>query len=642
MRCKLLIAAVLSASGTFAQTAQTTLFRAVMLASNTVPPAGWDASGAADILVHVVRDSSGNVLSGSVDFSLSYEFPNDATVTGLGITSATAGEVAIGTDIMATAGSGHIYQQVQVLPGDQSGLSTLNALLTNPSQYSVSVLTTDNPAGAMAGQLQPANTAVLMAELASSNATGAATVTIYYTGPAYAITSAEVTLQIAYQFPAQVTFSAIRIYAGQGQSGKLAVAADVIPGTQSAAAGTGVQAVPSTQIDISNPQMVAAVQGMLLGPTAYSVDVDTAEYPSAALSGQLRGTDSMTFQIANTAGPDSTSQIVLHTLRWASGAVLAGTVIFDINYRMAAGTGISELDIDGDISASPMGAIATDPSGSGNVYAFATVYSGAGLTSLSDIVSNPENHQLDIQTSTSSAAITVPLALPNTAAPVVSAVIPIVEDKTLTTFAPGELVEIYGTNLAKVTTDLSGWPGGSLPDLLNGVAVAVGGQRGRLLYVSPTQVDAELAFETQTGAQLLSVNNGNAPSAPISMTVAAVAPALYGFVFKNADFSLVGASNPAHAGDVLVLYATGMGQTTPMLATGQSIPLGPPFFDTAPGTVLMGGETANVIYSIAASPYVAGLYQMAVTTPAGLGPGSVPLVASVGGVASNTVTIPVQ
>ena len=638
MRGKLLIAAALSASGIFAQTAQTALFRAVMLAANTVPPAAWDASGAADILVHVVRDSSGNILSGSVDFSLSYEFPNDATVTGLGI----AGDIAMATDIMAAAGSGHIYQQVQVMAGDQAGLSTLNALLTNPSQYSVSVLTTDNPSGAIAGQLQPANAAVLMAELASSNASGAATVTIYYTGPAYAITSAEVTMQIAYQFPAQVTFSATRIYAGQDQSGALAVAADVIPGTQSVASGAGVQAIPGTQIDMSNPQMVEAVQGILLGPTNYSVDVDTVEYPSAALSGQLRGTDSMTFEIPNTAGPNSASQIVLHTLRLSSGAVLAGTVIFDINYRLAAGAGISELDIDGDISASPIGTVTTDPSGSGNVYAFATVYSGAGLTSLSDIVSDPENHELNIQTTTSPAAITVPLAPPNTSAPVVNAVISIVEDKTLTTFAPGELVEIYGTNLAKVTTDLSGWPGGSLPDLLNGVAVAVGSQRGRLLYVSPTQVDAELAFETQAGAQFLSVNNGNAPSAPISMNVAAVAPALYDFVFKNADFSLVGASNPAHAGDVLVLYATGMGQTTPMLATGQSIPLGPPFFDTAPVTVTMGGQNANVIYSIAAPPYVAGLYQMAVTTPAGLGAGSVPVVASVGGVASNTVTIPVQ
>jgi uncharacterized protein (TIGR03437 family) len=257
-------------------------------------------------------------------------------------------------------------------------------------------------------------------------------------------------------------------------------------------------------------------------------------------------------------------------------------------------------------------------------------------------VSDPENHQLDIQTLGSSAAITAPLAAPNTAAPAIIAVIPIVEDKTLSTFAPGELVEIYGTNLAKVTADLSGWPGGSLPDLLNGVAVAVGGQRARLLYVSPTQVDAELAFETQAGPQLLSVNNGNAPSAPLTMNIAATAPALYGFVFKNADFSLVSASNPAHAGDVLALYATGMGQTTPALSTGESVPPGPPFFDTAPVTISMGDQTARAIYSIASPPYVAGLYQMAATVPAGLGPGSVPVVARIGGVASNTITIPVR
>ena len=182
-----------------------------------------------------------------------------------------------------------------------------------------------------------------------------------------------------------------------------------------------------------------------------------------------------------------------------------------------------------------------------------------------------------------------------------------VEDDKLVTFAPGELVDIYGTNLAKVTTDLSGWPGGSLLDLLNGVAVAVGGQRARLLYVSPTQVDAELAFETPAGAELMSVNNGNAPSAPLSMNIAAVAPAVYNFVFKNADFSLASASNPAHAGDAPALDATGMGQTTPVLATGQSVPLGPPYFDTAPVTVSIGGQTASVVYSIASPPYVAGL-----------------------------------
>jgi uncharacterized protein (TIGR03437 family) len=85
----------------------------------------------------------------------------------------------------------------------------------------------------------------------------------------------------------------------------------------------------------------------------------------------------------------------------------------------------------------------------------------------------------------------------------VAAVIPIVEVTDLSTFAPGELVEIYGTNLALVTTDLSGWPGGSLPSPLNGVSVVLGGHGARLLYVSPGQVDALLPFGAPTGSQSL-------------------------------------------------------------------------------------------------------------------------------------------
>jgi uncharacterized protein (TIGR03437 family) len=214
--------------------------------------------------------------------------------------------------------------------------------------------------------------------------------------------------------------------------------------------------------------------------------------------------------------------------------------------------------------------------------------------------------------------------------------------KTLSTFAPGELVEIYGTNLAKVTTDLSGWPGGSLPTELNGVSVTLGGQTARLLYVSPYQVDAALAFETPVGAQMLTLNNSNGASAALPMTMAAVAPALYTFAFENSNFSLVSASNPAHAGDVLVFYTTGMGQTSPALATGQTTPEGPPFYNTAPVTVSMGGVSQSAIYSIASPPYVAGLYQLAFTVPSGLGSGSVPVVATSGGLQSNTVMVPVQ
>ena len=361
-----------------AQTAQTILFRAV-----TSPPpttSGAD-SGTTDLLLHVVEDASGTVLSGSVDFDLAYQFPQDETVTGLGIANAGGGaafllstNISTASPVLAAAGSGRISSQVQVMPGDTAGLAVLSGLLANPGQYAITVATADQPAGAISATLQLAQTVVLMAVVNSSAGTGAASVIVSYTGVAYAITSAEVSMQLTYQFPAQVTFSGMRIYAGQGEGGQIAVAANIMPGTLSAAGGAGVLAIPATQIDMHNAQMVQAVQNVLLGPPGFSVGVDTVENPSAPLTGQLRETDFITFQVPDFAGSGAASEIGLHTLRQASGAVLAGTVVFDVNYRLAAGAQITGIDIDGNV---PAPAVSTDPSGSGNAYAVTTVDAGA-------------------------------------------------------------------------------------------------------------------------------------------------------------------------------------------------------------------------------------------------------------------------
>ncbi|HXM45434.1 MAG TPA: hypothetical protein VN924_29625, partial [Bryobacteraceae bacterium] len=509
------------ASSLRAQTAQTAPFRAVMASAS-------GDSGVTDLLLHVVKDSSGNILSGSIDFNLAYRFPNDEVVTGMGISGGPAGFFTTTSPVPAAAGSGRISSQVQVTASNQTGVAILTGLLANPDRYSVSVGTAD-PSAAMNGTVQSANSAVLMAVLSSTAGTGVATVIVSYTGAAYAIASAEVAIQLTYQFPSQVTFSGMRVYTVQGGSGQIAVAADIMPGTPSASVGVGVLTVPATQIDMTNTQMVQAVQNMLLGPTGFSVDVDTVENPSAPLTGQLRGTDSMTFQIPGFAGAGAASEIGLHTLRQESGAVQAGTVIFDVNYRLGAGAQIAGMDIDGDVTAL---SVSTDPSGSGNAYALMGVNAGAGLTSLSSVVVAPATHQLDvIATST----MTAPLATANAASaalPAVAAVIPIVEVTGLSTFAPGELVEIYGTNLTQVTTDLSGWPGDSLPSALNGVSVVLGGQAGRILYVSPGQVDALLPFAAPTGSQTLTLTTANGTSAPVSLNVAAVAPALYNFAFE--------------------------------------------------------------------------------------------------------------
>jgi uncharacterized protein (TIGR03437 family) len=628
MKYKLIAAALWSTLALSAQTAQTALFRAAMTSSS-------GNSGGTDLLVHVVKGTSGNVVSGSIDFNLAYQFLNDEVVTSFGIAGGGATFSAAISSVMATAGNGRISSQVQVTPSDQTELAILNGLLANPGQYSVTVgaaEATDD----MSGTVQPANSAVLMAVLTSSAGTGVATVLVSYTGVAYAITSAEVAIQLTYDFSGQVTFSGMRVYAGQGEGGQIAVAADIMPGTLSTANGAGVLTAPATQIDMTNLEMVQAVQNMLLGPTNFSVDVDTVENPAAPLTGQLRATDFETFPIPGFAGASAASEVGLHTLRQESGSVLAGAVIFDVNYRLAAGAQITGMDIDGNVIAP---AVTTDPSGSGNAYAVVGVYGGAGLTSLNGVVADPSAHQVDVVTTSK---LSAPLAAANTALPAVAAVIPIVEVKDLTTFAPGELVEIYGTNLSAVTTDLSGWPGVSLPSVMDGVSVTVGGQSGRILYVSPGQVDAFFAFDTPIGSQALILTNVNGSTAPMSLNIAAVAPALYNLALENSDYSLVTQANPAHAGDLLLFYTTGMGQTTPPLVTGQTVPLGPPYYDTVTVTATIGGVNADVIYSLAAPPYVAGLYQMVVRVPAGLPPGNQPVVATAGGRQSNTVSIAVE
>ena len=73
-----------------------------------------------------------------------------------------------------------------------------------------------------------------------------------------------------------------------------------------------------------------------------------------------------------------------------------------------------------------------------------------------------------------------------------------------TQLGPGSLITIDGTNLSDQTAaaDLSGQQGAYLPTRLGGVEVYIDGLRAPLLYVSPTQINAQLHFETQDRASV--------------------------------------------------------------------------------------------------------------------------------------------
>ena len=91
---------------------------------------------------------------------------------------------------------------------------------------------------------------------------------------------------------------------------------------------------------------------------------------------------------------------------------------------------------------------------------------------------------------------------------------------------------------------------------------------------------------------------------------------------------------------MLLIYATGLGQTAVPMSTGVLLDY-PPQRDTAPVTVTIGGQDAKVVYSVA-TPFAVGLYQIAVTMPSGVAAGVVPLVVREGSAASAPVNLSVR
>ncbi len=87
-----------------------------------------------------------------------------------------------------------------------------------------------------------------------------------------------------------------------------------------------------------------------------------------------------------------------------------------------------------------------------------------------------------------------------------------------------------------------------------------------------------------------------------------------------------GATTPAAAGETIVLWATGFGDTTPVAPNGSALTAPLPL--VTPPTVSIGGANAAVKYSGLVG---SGLYQINVVVPAGLPSGDAAIVATASG-----------
>src|SRR5204863_1753038 len=117
----------------------------------------------------------------------------------------------------------------------------------------------------------------------------------------------------------------------------------------------------------------------------------------------------------------------------------------------------------------------------------------------------------------------------------------------------------------------------------------------------------------------IQVRSGVTASQPIYVDVAPAQPAIFAIVPQA----------PAKVGDVLVVYASGLGPVNPQIPTGAAASTTTLSTVTGQVQVTIGDKTAPVAFAGLAPGFV-GLYQINVAVPNGVAAGSaVPVVISV-------------
>jgi len=217
---------------------------------------------------------------------------------------------------------------------------------------------------------------------------------------------------------------------------------------------------------------------------------------------------------------------------------------------------------------------------------------------------------------------------------------------------PGELVTIFGTNLgpsggagAQLT------PGGThVTTNLAGAQVLFDGVPAPMIYASTGQVNAVAPFALSGKHQTtIQVEYNGALSASQTLPVSQSAPGIFTSLGTgigqaaalNQDSTLNSLDLPDPQGSVVVIYATGAGQTFPAGEDG-AITGGSPPKPALPVTVTIGGQSANAIYAGNAPGLVSGVLQVNARIPQGL-TGRQPVILNVGGIESQSeVTVAVE
>ncbi len=274
--------------------------------------------------------------------------------------------------------------------------------------------------------------------------------------------------------------------------------------------------------------------------------------------------------------------------------------------------------------------------GDGGVSTFAALYKPTGVAANDSgefFIADTGNNRIRKASPTAS--------IPTEIAP--GGVVPVCSKRS--SIQRGEWISIYGVGLGP-TTPVT-W-NGDFPTQLANTSVTVDGIPAYLWYVSSSQINLQVP-DIPTAYQPVPVTVFvGSKSSTTFVPVVSVAPSfslldathVAGIiVHSDGTYDVIGptgnslgyATVAAKDGDNIALFGVGFGPTTPTVPSGQ------PFSGAAATTnsVTLSINGNNVIPTFAGLSS-AGLYQINLTVPAGVGTGDVPLVATVAGVSTQT------
>ena len=198
--------------------------------------------------------------------------------------------------------------------------------------------------------------------------------------------------------------------------------------------------------------------------------------------------------------------------------------------------------------------------------------------------------------------------------------------------APGGLISIFGTQFSPVNIATKEIP---VPTALADSCLSVNGLPVPMLFVSSTQINAQMPFEAIGNVTLILRTPGGI-SDNFNTVVLPGAPSIFlasidglgssvPTVVRGSNNELVTDSNPVHKNDYLIIYLTGLGITNPAVQTGMPGPTNPLASAIVSPTVTLGGSSLQVLFA-GMSPEEVGVYQINVKVPTSVPSGlSIPL-----------------